>query len=87
MIPRSKSRPIEVDGKHYRWMVRRCPGASGVQPAIRLTVEDGVTGDIFQKDFPERFKLDDYGDKVPDNRVTPACVRDFVRSLDKPCRG
>jgi hypothetical protein len=86
-MSRKNSRPIEVDGRHYRWMVKRCRGPVGTKPTVRLTVEDRTTGDYFQKDFPEIYKLDDCGDVVGlDNRVTSGDVREFIRSLDKPCR-
>jgi len=86
-IPRKKSRPIEVDGMKYRWMVRRAPGAVGVKPAIRLTVEDQKTMDIFQKNFDENRATDDYGDEAGlRNAVTPDDVREFIQSLQCPAK-
>ena len=73
-LPKKASRPIEVEGKTYRWMVRRTgPVKDGT---ARLTVEDPETGEVRQRVFR--------GWGVPGEecfeppRVTPHDVKQFI---------
>lgn len=65
-LPKKASRDIEVNGRRYRWMVRKV----GAGPSVRLTVEDPGTGEVRQKDFHERWEI------TP--AVRPGKVRDFI---------
>lgn len=75
-MPKKASKPIEVDGHPYRWMVRKATSAQR-GPHYRLTIEDSETKDIFQKDIS--YDLD-----APPPTITPALVRDVIKNLNKP---
>lgn len=80
-LPKKTSRSIEVAGRQYRWMVRRCRNPQGVRPSLRLTVQDEKTDELFQRDFPEHVghSTNEYGEKVPrPNTVTPGDVKAFI---------
>jgi len=67
-LPKKSSRGIEVDGRLYRWMVRK----AGLD-SVRLTVEDQETGEMRQRFFHEGWE----GDPPA---VRPGKVRDFILS-------
>ena len=62
-LPKKGSRPLEVDGKKYRWMLRR-EGAP-IHTYLKVTVET-PEGTVFQRNVAE------------DTAVTPAFVRDLI---------
>jgi len=76
-LPKKSSRPIEVNGRQYRWMVRRCLRRSEPGHCLRLTVQDQATEELLQREFPEHtgFNLDN--EPVP-NTVSPADVKEFI---------
>ena len=87
-LPRKASRSIEVNGRPYRWMVRRTKATMASetndgQPKLRLTVESEETGELQQRDFPDHHpgvKPED-GDgffNAPANTITPGDVKAFI---------
>jgi hypothetical protein len=73
-LPKKASRDIEVNGKTYRWMVKRVgPVKEGT---ARLTVEDPATGEVKQRMFRgsgwEGMEVHD------PPRVTPGEVKGFI---------
>jgi hypothetical protein len=80
-LPKKDSRPIEINGRSYRWMVRRCRNKDGVKPSLRLTVQDEHSGELLQRDFPEHvgYRTNEYGEQEPrPNTVTPVDVKAFI---------
>lgn len=80
-LPKRTSRPIEVNDRQYRWMVRRCRNPVGVLPSLRLTVQDQVTNELLQRDFPEHTgtRKDECGfDEPAPTTVSPADVKAFI---------
>ena len=84
-LPKKGSRRIEVNGRYYRWMVRRTKGTGpgDDQPKLRLTVESEVTGELLQRDFPDYapgVNPEEYGSDygAPANTVTPGDVKAFI---------
>lgn len=45
-LPKKASRPIEVNGRQYRWMVKRVTKSE--KDWVRVTIEDQETGEIVQ---------------------------------------
>jgi hypothetical protein len=82
-LPKKASRSIEVNGRQYRWMVRKTKASMGKSPMLRLTVQDEETGELLQRDFPDHHpsvKPEDdhrfFG--APANTITPADVTTFI---------
>jgi len=67
-IPRKKSRPIEVNGRQYRWMVK--PKKPKEKGWVRVTIEDQETGEIQQ--------VDRRGFMSALTRVSPMDVREII---------
>ena len=73
-LPKKASRAIEVDGKTFRWMVKRV--GEKKEGTARLTVENPETGEIKQRMFRG---LGVRGVEAHDPpRVTPAEVKEFI---------
>jgi len=82
-LPKKASRSIEVGGRQYRWMVRRCRNPVGQLPSTRLTVET-EEGVVHQRDFSLKYAKDDYGDDVEvTTPISPADVKEFIHELVK----
>jgi len=77
-LPRKASRSIEVNGRHYRWMVKRCRNEVGVRPSLHLTVQDEETGELHQRDFPTHVGKDPATGEPRPNTITPAEVKALV---------
>jgi hypothetical protein len=85
-MPKKSSRRITVDGKVYRWMVRKNMGPPDTEPCLRLTVEDPETKAIFQKSFPlppwqAQYDREFRAAPVVYKSVEPKDVEVFIRSL------
>jgi hypothetical protein len=76
-LPKRTSRPIEVSGRHYRWMVRLCLRRSEPGHCLRLTVQDQVTEELLQREFPEHVGFDADNEPIP-NTVSPGDVKAFI---------
>ena len=68
-LPRKASRDIEIDGKIYRWMVKRI--GERKDGTARLTVENPDTGEIKQQMFRGMEEHDP-------PRITPIDVKEFI---------
>ncbi len=66
-LPKKDSRPIKVQGRAYRWMVKPTVDSD----RVRLTVQDEVTGELHQR------QMQGY-DGDPPAPVTPAIVKEFI---------
>lgn len=87
-MPKKGSREITVDGKKYRWMVRKnmgvCPRRG---PYLCLTVEDPETKSYFQKDFsipPWQSQLGGSFQAKPGEvykSIEPKDVEEFIRKV------
>lgn len=67
-ISRKDSRPIKVNGRAYRWMVKRVTRSE--RDAVRITVEDQETGELVQS-----VRRGWEGDAP---RITPGVVKEIV---------
>lgn len=65
-LPRKKSRPIEVNGRLYRWMIK----STVDQDVVRLTVQDQKTGELRQR------RIQGWRGDSP--TVTPRDVKEFI---------
>jgi hypothetical protein len=70
-LPKKGSRPIEVDGRHFRWMV----GTTSPHGLANLVIEDSSGEMVYCE--PTRVVGHD-GTRHP---VTPAEVTDIIRGL------
>ena len=74
-LPHKSSRPIQINGRSYRWMV------TNRQTFLRLTVRDELTGEIKQHEYAKSRDIDDYGDTIYGiEALTPREVREFIIS-------
>lgn len=73
-LPKKASRNIEVEGKTYRWMVKRV--GEKKDGTARLTVEDPETGEVKQRVF-RGFGLRGVEAHDPP-RITPGDVKQFI---------
>lgn len=62
------SRPIKVNGRDYRWMVK----STVDRDTVRLTVQDVTTGETHQRDVRA------YEDDETPPPVTPGTVKEFI---------
>lgn len=78
-LPKKASRPIQVNNRAYRWMVRKVQGADGAGARLRLTVQDEKTLELHQRHFPAYTgKFDPDTNEPMPNSVTTADVREFI---------
>lgn len=66
-LPKKPSRPIEVNGRHYRWMVKPEKHLEGW---VRVTIEDQETKKVYQT--RRRGFMD------ANARVTPGDVKEII---------
>lgn len=79
-LPKKKSRPLEVDGVNYRWMVGKTDHRDGTANVV-IELPDGSNIDYRAKVEKWDPNAGDYGDgEYQGIPVTPAMVRDFIRS-------
>ena len=73
-LPKKVSRDIEVNGKTYRWMVKRV--GEKLDGTARLTVENSETGEIKQRMFRG---MGLRGMEAHDSpRIGPGEVKEFI---------
>jgi len=66
-LSKKRSRPITVNGRAYRWMVK----STVDRDAVRLTVQDVLSGETHQRDVRD-------WEGFPPPPVTPAKVKEFI---------
>jgi len=66
-LSKKDSRPITVNERSYRWMVKKTVD----RDTVRLTVQDTTTGETHQRDV-----RDPEGGEPPP--VTPSTVKEFI---------
>lgn len=66
-LAKKNSRPITVNGRDYRWMVKKTVD----RDTVRLTVQDMATGETHQR------SVRGYEGEAP-AAVTPATIKEFI---------
>jgi hypothetical protein len=66
-LPKKTSRPITINGREYRWMVKTTVD----KDTVRLTVQDVKTGETHQRDVRDR-------EGLSPPPVTSATVKEFI---------